>query len=73
MPSIRTLVRALFVDCNMDATNHHSADTYNHDAPKGGGINGDDLADVFAIDVESRAGGLGLQSIASDKAKTIAG
>jgi len=51
-----------FVDCSMDAANHHSTDTYGHDAPKGGAVNGDDLAHVFAIDVESRADGLGLQS-----------
>ena len=50
-----------FVDCSMDAANHHSTDTYGHDAPKGGAVNGDDLADVFSIDVKSRADGLGLQ------------
>jgi hypothetical protein len=51
-----------FFDCSMDAANHHSTDIYGHDAPKGGAVNGDDLADIFAIDVESRADGLGLQS-----------
>ena len=53
-----------FVDCNMDAANHHSTDTNGHDTPKGGAVNGDDLADVFSIDVESRANGLRLQPYA---------
>jgi hypothetical protein len=51
-----------FFACSMDAANHHSTDTYGHDTPKGGAVNRDDLADIFAIDVESRADGLGLQS-----------
>ena len=51
-----------FFDCSMDTANHHSTDTYGHDAPKGGAVNGDDLADIFTIDVESREDGLGLQS-----------
>ena len=52
----------LFFDRSMDAANHHSTDTYGHDAPKGRAVNGDDLADVFSIDVESCADGLGLSS-----------
>ena len=53
-----------FFGCSMDAANHHSTDTYGNDAPKGGALNGDDLADVFSIDVESRANGLRLQPYA---------
>ena len=51
-----------FCDCGMDAANHHSTDTNGHDAPKGRAVNGDNLADIFTIEVESRADGLGLQS-----------
>jgi hypothetical protein len=51
-----------FFDCSMDTANYHSTDTYGHDAPKGGAVNGDDLADVFPMDVESHADGLRLQS-----------
>ena len=48
-----------FFDCSMDATNHNSTNRYSHDAPKGGPVNGDDLAHIFAVDVESRSDGLG--------------
>ena len=50
-----------FFDCSMDATDHHSTNTYGHDVPKGRAVNGDDLAHICAIDVESRSDGLGRQ------------
>ena len=51
-----------FLDGSLDTTYHHSADTHGHDAPKGRAINRNDLADVFAVNVESRSYGLGLCS-----------
>jgi hypothetical protein len=51
----------LFFDCSMDATSHNSTNTYSHDVPKGGAVNGDDLAHIFTVDVESRSEGLGRQ------------
>ena len=59
-----------FFNFSMDAANHHSTDAYGHDAAKDRAVNGDDLADIFPIDVKSRVDGLGLQSNALDKAKT---
>lgn len=52
-----------FFNSGFDTTHHHSTDTYGHNAPKSRTIDGNDLASVFAINVEGRADGLRLRII----------
>jgi hypothetical protein len=50
-----------FFNSGFDTTHHHSTDTYGHNAPKSRTVDRNDLASVFAIDIEGRANGLGLR------------
>jgi hypothetical protein len=49
-----------FFNGSFDAANHHGTNTYSHDAPESRTVNGNYLANVFAINVESCSYGLGL-------------
>lgn len=45
------------------AADHHGSHTNDHDAAVGGGVDGDDVADVFAVDVEGGADGHGVDGV----------